>query len=305
MTLLSMTGYASSQMSWPETEKNNQTAWRLGLEIRSVNSRFLDLSLRLPDVLRRHEPALRELILRHVARGKIELRLFIEPVTPTESLHPSVPLLQHLSRLQDQIQGWLPHAAPLSVAEVLQMAQTHGTDVEIPIEALLEWVKHTIVELNDARRREGKKLTAALELRTRSLNQLVADAQPLVEQSLEQQQEKFLLRWQQALNLNPGQTVVDESQARERALAEITAFAVRTDISEEITRLQSHLQDIERWLQAPPSNGAGKRLDFLIQELHREANTLGSKSTLIELSRLALEMKVLIEQMREQVQNLE
>jgi len=123
-------------------------------------------------------------------------------------------------------------------------------------------------------------------------------AKPLVPKLVEQQRTRFLERWQEALG-----AVQESDMARERALTEATAYAIRIDVAEELTRLHSHLQEIRQLLAK--GGELGKRLDFLIQELHREANTLGSKSSSLELTRISVDMKVLIEQMREQVQNIE
>ena len=137
--------------------------------------------------------------------------------------------------------------------------------------------------------------------RVRQLRQLAAQAVPLVPQLVEQQRQRFLERWQEAMGLTEGQ--VAPEAARDRALSEATAFAIRIDVAEEITRLDSHLDEVERLLKK--GGEVGKRLDFLIQEMHREANTLGSKSAALDLTRISVDMKVLIEQMREQVQNIE
>jgi uncharacterized protein (TIGR00255 family) len=137
--------------------------------------------------------------------------------------------------------------------------------------------------------------------RTQQLRQLALQAQPLVPQLVAQQRQKFLDRWREAMSLTEGTTLPEAAQ--DRALSEATAFAIRIDVAEEITRLTSHLDEVERLLQK--GGELGKRLDFLIQEMHREANTLGSKSAALELTRISVDMKVLIEQMREQVQNIE
>ena len=131
------------------------------------------------------------------------------------------------------------------------------------------------------------------------LRELAAQAEPLVPQLVAQQQQRFLSRWQEALGLANGSI----EAAQDRALSEATAFAIRIDVAEEINRLNSHLDELQSLLQA--GGELGKRLDFLMQELHREANTLGSKSAALELTRISVDMKVLIEQMREQVQNIE
>mgnify|MGYP003336375115 FL=1 len=161
----------------------------------------------------------------------------------------------------------------------------------------------SLKQLNEARQCEGQKLAEALLERTRQLHRLAEQARPLVPQLVESQRQKFLERWREALQT--AATGITPAAAEERALTEATAFAIRIDVAEEITRLLAHLQEIERLLQHPPTEGVGKRLDFLIQELHREANTLGSKSAVLEMTRISVDMKVLIEQMREQVQNLE
>ncbi|NDC61891.1 MAG: DUF1732 domain-containing protein, partial [Betaproteobacteria bacterium] len=159
-------------------------------------------------------------------------------------------------------------------------------------------------QLLETRQREGQRLAQDLLSRATQLHALTAQALPLVPQTVALQKNKFLERWREALALAGAQALPE--LVHERALAEAASFAIRVDVSEEITRLQAHLDEIQRLLTLKThKEGVGKRLDFLIQELHREANTLGSKSIAIELTRISLDMKVLIEQMREQVQNLE
>ena len=303
MALHSMTGYASAQLDWPAADQDTSRRQRLGLDIRSVNSRFLDLTVRMPDELRQLEAGLRELVTQHLKRGKVEVRLHVERAHGSGTTEPSPALLQQLNRAQDSVLAWLPQASPLSVAEVLRLAEGQGSPVALPASTLNTWFKKVLKQLNEARAREGDKLAQALLERAQELRRLAEQAQPLVPQLVEQQRQRFLERWQEALKLGEGG--VTATVAQDRALAEATAFALRIDVAEEITRLQAHVQEIERLLQHPPTEGVGKRLDFLIQELHREANTLGSKSALLEMTRISVDMKVLIEQMREQVQNLE
>ena len=161
--------------------------------------------------------------------------------------------------------------------------------------------EQAITELLAARAREGERLADMLLDRIKQLRALAKTAAPLVPQLVEQQRQKFLERWKEAMALGEGSVAPEAAQ--DRALAEATAFAIRIDVAEEVTRLGSHLDEIERLLKK--GGDIGKRLDFLIQELHREANTLGSKSATLELTRISVDMKVLIEQMREQVQNIE
>jgi len=157
--------------------------------------------------------------------------------------------------------------------------------------------------LRAARAREGARLVAMLRERTERLRELAAQAAPLVPAVVRRQQERFVERWNEALAAAQAAAAVPTATLHERALAEAAAYALRIDIAEELSRLAAHVDEIDRLLAA--GGELGKRLDFLIQELHREANTLGSKSTALELTGISVEMKVLIEQMREQVQNIE
>src|SRR3989344_595232 len=239
MPVYSMTGYASAQHGASATGAENDTrapqSRRLGLEIRSVNSRFLDLSFRLPAELRAMEPALRSLLTARLKRGKVEVRAALENEDSNTLQDPPARLLQRLNSLQDSVKAWLPTAAP--------------------------------------REREGKRLATMLLDRVKQLRALAEQAIPMVPLLVEQQRLRFMERWKEAMALTDGATLPEA--ARDRALTEATAFAIRIDVAEEITRLDSHLDEIERLLKK--GGEVGKRLD----------------------------MKVLIEQMREQVQNIE
>ena len=297
-----MTGYASVQHA-PNADEGSASAApaRLGLEIRAVNSRFLDLTFRLPDELRAQEPVLRTLLTQRLKRGKVEVRAAIDVDAAASLPQPSSALLQRMASVQDQVQAWLPDAKGLSVADALRLAG-HGNAVQVDWQGMVPSLAEQAIDaLVDARAREGKRLAAMLQERLQQLRTLAAQAVPLVPQLVEQQRQRFLERWQEAMGLTDGQVTPDA--ARDRALTEATAFAIRIDVAEEITRLNSHLDEIERLLKK--GGEIGKRLDFLIQELHREANTLGSKSAAMDLTRISVDMKVLIEQMREQVQNIE
>ena len=152
-----------------------------------------------------------------------------------------------------------------------------------------------------AREREGARVAAMLLGHLKQLRDLAQQARPLVPQLVEQQRLRFLERWKEAMALAEGAALPEAAQ--DRALSEATAFAIRIDVAEELMRLASHVDEIERLVNK--GGEIGKRLDFLIQELHREANTLGSKSAALELTHISVDMKVLVEQMREQVQNIE
>ncbi|MDO5625225.1 MAG: YicC/YloC family endoribonuclease [Pseudomonadota bacterium] len=305
MAVYSMTGYASGQKDAAPASADgtaSTNAQRLAMELRSVNSRFLDLGFRLPDELRPHEPALRELLGKHLKRGKVELRATIEGHNTAALPEPSMRLLQRLGTLQDQVRAWLPDAAPLSCADALRLASgADASQTDAVADAVLPLAQHVLQDFIAARKREGERLVKLLQERLTALRALAAQAGPLVPQAVQAQRQRFLDRWAEALA--GADASVSPEAAQERALAEATAFAIRIDVAEELGRLGAHLDEIERVLKK--GGEAGKRLDFLIQELHREANTLGSKSAALELTRISVDMKVLIEQMREQVQNIE
>ena len=305
MPVYSMTGYASAQHSMaqpaPGHDSRPSAHGRLGLEIRSVNSRFLDLSFRLSEDLRQHEPALRELLQGKLKRGKVEVRGGLESTQGEAVREPSARVLQRLASAQDTVRTWLPDARALSVADVLRLGAAEATsqgDLAAPLQAL---AAEALGELIASREREGARLAGMLLGHLGQLRTLAEQAAPLVPKLVEQQRARFLERWNEAMGLAEGSTSPDAAQ--DRALTEATAFAIRIDVAEELTRLAAHLDEIERLIRK--GGEIGKRLDFLIQELHREANTLGSKSAALELTRISVDMKVLVEQMREQVQNIE
>jgi uncharacterized protein (TIGR00255 family) len=300
-----MTGYASAQHSTaPSTSdgaaKNTASA-QLGLEIRSVNSRFLDLSFKLPEDLRQFEPALRDLLVSKLKRGKVEVRASIEMAASSGVPEPSVKLLQRLNAVQDNVKAWLPQAVPLSVADVLKLCVAEQSSACDWGDTVLPLADNALQALLTARQREGARLATMLLEHIAQLKALAQKAVPLVPQLVAQQRQRFMERWQEAMALTDGATLPEAAQ--DRALTEATAFAIRIDVAEEVTRLNSHLEELERLIKK--GGEIGKRLDFLIQELHREANTMGSKSAALELTHISVDMKVLIEQMREQVQNIE
>jgi uncharacterized protein (TIGR00255 family) len=298
MSVYSMTGYANAQ-SAPQAGTERAA---IGIELRSVNGRFLDLALRLPDELRALEPALRELLAGAFKRGKIELRMATTRDTDTAWPQPTPEQLNRLSRLEGMVKGWLSDARALSVNEALLWCRGAASPEKLD-EAALQAARECIQGLREARAREGARLAEVLLDKLQRLRQLAAAAEPMVPAVVQRQQQRFLERWQEALAAGGAAQNFSADSLRERALNEAAAYAIRIDVAEELARLRSHLDEIERLLQA--GGEVGKRLDFLIQELQREANTLGSKSTALELTNLSLEMKVLVEQMREQVQNLE
>ncbi len=305
MPVYSMTGYASVQSSTSaaqgSAESSASPTVRFGLEIRSVNSRFLDLSFRLPDELRHTEPALREHIVQHIKRGKVEVRAVYHSNQDSELTDPSIGTLQKLLSLQNKVQSWLPGARDLSVSDVIKLASHEKSGTGLNEADLMPLATQAVKALKDARAREGARLAEMLQDRIGTLRTLAEQAAPLLPLLVEQQRQRFIDRWNEAMALTEG--AVSSDVAKDRALTEATAFAIRIDVAEELTRLASHLDEISRLIKK--GGDIGKRLDFLIQELHREANTLGSKSAALELTKISVDMKVLIEQMREQVQNIE
>ncbi|WP_119155647.1 YicC/YloC family endoribonuclease [Caldimonas tepidiphila] len=317
MSVYSMTGYASASSqalaagaAAPAAEPGNEAAARpengarsaVTVELRSVNSRFLDLAFRMPDELRALEPALRELLTARLRRGKVELRLNAAREHDGALPQPQAEQLNRLARLEGSVQNWLPKAQPLSVHEALLWCKGSAPAERLD-EAAIAATRQCLDGLMESREREGRRLVQILMERVARLRELAVQAEPLVPQVVERQQQRFLERWQQALDSAGAAQAMSAEALRERALSEAASYALRIDVAEELARLRAHLDEIERLLQK--GGELGKRLDFLIQELHREANTLGSKSAALELTQVSVEMKVAIEQMREQVQNIE
>jgi uncharacterized protein (TIGR00255 family) len=314
MAVYSMTGYATATagaLNAPEISSGmdnlalstpTQRIPSVNIELRSVNGRFLDLGFRLPDEFRFLEPALRELLIVHFKRGKIELRLNSQADADKSWPQPQPDQLTRLVQIESTVQGWLPKAQSLSVHEILQWCKT-SVPVEKLHETALEAAKRCITDLKEARSREGERLVAVLMERVTTLRELAMQAKPLIPAVVKRQQQRFLERWAEALQATGAAQTLPSDALQERALSEAAAYSIRIDVAEELARLCSHLDEITRLLQV--GGEVGKRLDFLIQELLREANTLGSKSTALELTNISVEMKVAIEQMREQVQNIE
>ena len=309
MAVYSMTGFGSAAKSAADAVDSvasgssaAASAGSVMAEWRSVNGRFLDLALRLPEELRGLEPALREMAGAALERGKVELRLASAREADAALPRPAGEQLARLARLESSVQAWLPRAAPLSVHEALQWCRGSAPAARLD-EIALEAARAALDALVQARAREGERLAAVLRTLVANLRQLAKQAEPLVPAVVQRQQQRFLDRWREALAAAGGGAPLPEEALRERALAEAAAYAIRIDVAEELARLRAHLDEVERLLAR--GGVLGKRLDFLVQELHREANTLGSKAAALELTQLAVEMKVAIEQMREQVQNIE
>ncbi|UCH46806.1 MAG: YicC family protein [Betaproteobacteria bacterium] len=284
----SMTGYAAVTDESP--------VGGLSLDLRSVNHRYLDIQFRMPDELRLLESDLRERISARVSRGKVECRISLTVPPTMNAMQLDETLLARLKELDEKVRLTLPDAQSLRVADVLRWPGMLGSDslpVEILKEKCLQLVDQALADLGAAREREGEKLKAVLLERASSVEQIVNDLAPRIPQLVSAYQEKLSARLREAM-LDP---------ENDRLKQEVVMFAAKIDVDEELQRLVTHVSEIRRILDK--GGTVGKRLDFLMQELNREANTLGSKSADVAVTQGAMSLKVLIEQMREQIQNIE
>ena len=285
----SMTGFA--------VQARDLGSVSLHLELRSVNSRYLDLGFRIVDDLRAAEPAIRERISARLGRGKVECRLNLQAGhAAPRSMALNAALLDQLADAQATLRARFADAAPLSVSELLRWPgmladDSLGFDEMLP--AIVALTNAALDDLVATRGREGEKLADMIRERVARMRELVAVATPRMPAVVVEYQERLTAKLRDAV------ASLDEDRIRQ----EVALYAQRIDVDEELTRLNTHLDEVERILKA--GGAAGKRLDFLMQELNREANTLASKSPATDITGIAMEMKVLIEQMREQVQNLE
>ena len=299
MAVASMTGYAV--ISAP-TDLGTVT-----LECRSVNSRFLDLTLRLAEDLRFADPLFRETVQKALARGKVEIRA---SVTPDENAAPATintTLVARVVQFQDLILKQVPTAQALSVADILHMpgvlnaASIDAAKVEQQLSTLLG---NLLGSLKASREREGAALASILLNNCQQIETTVKELQGKLPDILAHIQGKLEERLTDALAgaLSEKSTLTRE-EVTDRIRQEVTLYAVRMDVEEEMNRLLTHVNEVRRILEK--GGAVGRRLDFIVQEMNREANTLGSKAVALEMTNTALSLKVVIEQMREQIQNLE
>ena len=287
--ICSMTGYA---VKTRDIERGS-----LQLELKSVNSRYLDFHFRVTEDLRALEMPLRELLAAKLSRGKVECRLaFNAAAARAEHLQLNADLLGSLKSLNQQVRAEMPEAVPLSVNEVLRWPGMFG-DQSIDFAALAPEVmalaREALEDFTASRGREGAKLAAMIVDRVNAIRDIVRAVAPRIPEAQALFTDKLRQRLVDALG----------NASDDRILQEVAVFATRIDVAEELSRLSTHLDEVERVLRQ--GGACGKRLDFLMQELNREANTLGSKSAITEVSQASMDLKLLIEQMREQIQNLE
>ena len=294
--IFSMTGFASTERAI--------SGGILLIELRSVNHRYLELHMKLDDTLRHTEPLVRELISARLGRGKVECRMsLVRKTAASQSTQLDTAILQQLAQMTAGVQQHFPQSQPLTVADILrwpgviESKSDAGADPAESADALVEDVRSGIADvlqqMADMRSREGAKLKALILERLAEMETLVAQVKPLLPLQIRAYQERLTAKFQEVMR------TVDDERVRQ----ELVLFAQRVDVDEELTRLTAHMQEVKRILDA--DTAAGKRLDFLMQELNREANTLGSKSISTESSQVAMGLKILIEQMREQIQNVE
>jgi uncharacterized protein (TIGR00255 family) len=287
--IASMTGFASA------TEESPQGS--LAVELKTVNHRYLEFQTRIPEEFRPIEPAMREAVAAKLTRGKVDIRITFTPApTAKRSLVPDSDAMGALQAASNAVRTRFPEARPLSVSEVLHwpgVLSEGSLDADQQKDLVVSLIGKAVGELNATRMREGAKLETILRERLERIAALAKDAAPLMPGAVKAFTEKLAAKIAEA-GANPSD---------ERVHQEIVLYAARIDVDEELSRLATHVAEFRRVLDK--GGACGKRLDFLCQELNREANTLGSKSVANEITRISVELKVLIEQMREQVQNIE
>lgn len=295
----SMTGFSSAARP--------TALGRLTLELRSVNSRFLDVTLKMPDDLRVAEGAAREAIAAQLARGKLECRVSI--ARSAEAIHPQLntEALARLSDLALQVARSLPAATAISTADILGwpgVVETPGADPDILRAQVLATLAEALAMLAASRQREGAALSGVLLAQCDQVEHIAAQLTARAPELISAVERKLNERLEKALGPTlSGASSLTREEVSERIRQEVTLYALKMDVNEEIKRLITHVAEVRRVL----ANGGavGRRLDFLMQELNREANTVGSKAAAIEMTNASVELKLLIEQMREQIQNLE
>jgi uncharacterized protein (TIGR00255 family) len=284
-----MTGYAAKEMQFE--------IGQIQLELRSVNSRYLDLHFKLDDEVKSLEPVLRELIKTHIGRGKVECKINVVKQSNKALINNlNHDALKNLSEMCKAVRNFFPSSGEMTVNEILnwpEVLATSHVNKEKLVTEVVQLGQQALDELNASRSREGEKLKTIILDRLAQVEALIVKAKPLMATIVKMHQEKL----EQKLN------EVMKTLDTERITQELVLFAQRIDVDEELVRLTSHVSEIKRILSK--SEPAGKRLDFMMQELNREANTLGAKSVSLETTQASMQLKVLIEQMREQVQNLE
>lgn len=297
--IASMTGFASAARA--------TALGQLTLELRSVNSRFLDLALRIPDELRAYEGAVRETIAARVTRGKVECRVALTRGAGTADARLNADAVARLASLTMQVTEALPGVRALSVADVLAwpgVVDTPGADGEALRRELLAALEEALTTLAASRHREGSALRDVLFAHCRAIEAIGAQLKTRAPDLLAAVERKLAERLEQAIGATlASASTLSREEVADRIRQELTLYGLKMDVDEELNRLATHVAEVRRVLEA--GGPVGRRLDFLMQELNREANTVGSKAAAIEMTNASVDLKIAIEQMREQIQNLE
>lgn len=284
-----MTGYAVHEQS-----TQNGT---LQVELRSVNQRYLELLPKLDDSCRTLEPQVRETLKSALRRGKVECRVNLVRSQPDAlAAHLNTEAVEQVAESVKAIAAYFPEAQAVNVLDVLRMpgvVSSVGINQDALTTDLQDTLDIAVKELVAARAREGDKLKAMILARLSEVEMLVSQVKPMLPEMVKTYQAKLLAKLEEA------QLTQDDERIRQ----EITLYTQRIDVDEELSRLTAHIDEVKRILSE--GGVAGKKLDFLMQEMNREANTLGSKSVAIQTTQTSMQLKVLIEQMREQIQNIE
>ena len=283
-----MTGFANHTVTLGD--------WNLSIECKSVNSRFLDLTLKLPDVLKRSEPQFRKIVSDKIVRGKVELAIRLERAEQTSDASINLEKLSEMKDALEKVIELMPDARAPTALDIL-MTQGIWVSDKLDAEALnkecIAVIADVVESLRSHRLEEGTRLEELLSERCGGIQAIVANYRDQLPELQAAQQQKLRDR------IN----AIDITNDDKRLEEELVFLANKSDVAEELDRLDAHLEAISDALAS--KEPCGRRLDFLMQELNREANTLGSKTTSLVTTNAAVELKVLIEQMREQVQNLE
>jgi uncharacterized protein (TIGR00255 family) len=310
--IYSMTGYASATRELAAPSGAGGVS--VSVELRTVNSRFLDLNFRMPEDVRVCEPTLREMLMTKLSRGKVDIRINVQRSEQTASAGAlNRDVLEQLATLERAVLEAFPDSGRLRTGEILRWPGVLAESSVAPDtlrDAVLGCGKQAIADLIDVRAREGAQLAAMLLANVTEMETIVARITPLVPELIVKHQQKIVERLQEAFGIAAPESGasgniggVSREEISERIRQEVTMYGIRIDIAEELSRLTAHLNETRHVIEK--GGKVGKRLDFMMQELNREANTLGSKAAAKELADASMTLKLLIEQMREQVQNLE
>lgn len=305
----SMTGFGSGQASG--------SPGSVTIELRSVNSRYLDLQFRLPDELRQAEMPLRELISQHLKRGKVEVRAnYIREKVQNTQQYPAL-LLQHIESTYQHVKQHIPSISAPTLADITQWPDPdrQQADVSLWTPLCVAAIQIALTQLTEASRREGQRLATIIDEQAQQVQSVVTDLRARLPTLLQAQNERIATRLREAMMqaFPEGLALISGQEISQRLAAEASLLALKADVAEELDRLATHLKELQSMIN--PANkstsasakhsAVGKRLDFLFQEMNREANTLGSKSINGDMTKAAMDLKLLIEQMREQIQNIE